>query len=206
MQNKFRIAVVLPFVVLLAIFRLQAPDDLKVVTEKSAFLETFPLEIGGWTGVETPPDERTLEILETRNVLSREYKDPDGNAVHLLLVSSDKDRRVAHPPEVCYLGSNYNITKEETHVIQADGQSIEMREFEASPERYPERVEEVGYFYKIGDAYTMNYYKQQLQFAFDRLTRAETKVMLIRAAGKSRESVRTFLEVLVPYLNEENQA
>lgn len=204
MQNKLRIAVLVPFIVLLGLFRVQPPDDLKIVTEKSAFFNTFPLQIGAWSGVETPPDERTLEILETRNVLSREYKDPDGNAVHLLLVSSDKDRRVAHPPEVCYLGSNYNITNEQTHTIQADGHSIEMREFEASPERYPERVEDVGYFYKIGDAYTMNYYAQQLQFAFDRLTRAETKVMLIRAAGKSRESVRSFLELLVPYLNEEN--
>lgn len=200
MRNKLSVALILPVLVLLAVFRIQLPSDLEAVTEKSVFFQTFPENVSGWSGVEIPADERTLEILETRNVLSREYTAPSGEKVHLLLVSSQKDRRVAHPPEVCYLGSNFNIVEEKTSEIDAGGEKLKIKEFQASPERYPEKVEEIGYLYKIGDSYTTNYYTQQLQFAFDRLTREETEVMLIRVAGTSREKVREFIVALLPYL------
>jgi len=80
-------------------FPLAMPSAITIQAEKSAFFKEFPLHIASWSGVDIPPDERTLEILETRNVLSREYWQSDGEKIHLLLVSSQRDRRVAHPPE-----------------------------------------------------------------------------------------------------------
>ena len=202
MRNKLRIIILLPFIALLGLFRVQLPSDLHAVTEKSAFFETFPLAVAGWSGKEIPADERTLEILETRNVLSRNYKTEGGEQVHLLLVSSKKDRRVAHPPEVCYLGSNFNIVEENEFGLNVQGENVGIKEFKAISERYADKFQEVGYLYKIGDSYTTNYYAQQLRFAFDHLTREETEVMLIRVAGKTRESVREFIVDLLPYLNQ----
>jgi hypothetical protein len=67
-------------------------------------------------GKDVPVDEKTYEILETRNVLSRIYENPKGEQIHLLLVGSRKDRRVAHPPEVCYLSYNFIIVDDEPMV------------------------------------------------------------------------------------------
>jgi EpsI family protein len=185
----------------LAAFRLAPPSDLKITGTMSPFFQTFPSTFGGWTGEDTPPDERTLEILETRNVLSRNYATPEGDKVHLLLVSSEKDRRVAHPPEVCYLGANYNIVDNRDRRLDIAGLGpVGIREFRAVNERNPNDKQHVIYLYKIGDRFTTNYYTQQLQFAFDRISRKETEVMLIRLAGVQQESLEKFLADLLPFL------
>ena len=101
----------------LNLFPLTPPVAFHLDESKSPFFETFPAEIGEWRGEDAPVDERTYEILETRNVLSRNYKNPDGGVVHLLMVGSFKDRRVAHPPEVCYMSSNFVIVDERQCVV-----------------------------------------------------------------------------------------
>lgn len=201
MKIRKSYAAVLLFLGVLAFFRLTPPSMSSIHAPMSPFLKSFPQQIGNWAGKELVPDERTLEILETRNVLSREYTEPSGARINLLLVSSDKDRRVAHPPEVCYLGSNFNIVEDqETLLTGTPAGDLKVKEFHAFYERNPDQQEEVLYLYKVGNRFTTNYYAQQLQFAFDRFSRKETQVMLIRLSGSTREDVRRFLSDLLPHL------
>ena len=196
---------VILLLLLLAFLRIAPPSSMTIKDEMSPFFKTFPLQIGDWKGTDTPPDEKTLEILETRNVLSREYVDSQDHKIDLLLVSSQKDRRVAHPPEVCYLGSNFNIVEErETPIAIGDpskNDSVMVKEFKAINERSPQNQQEVLYLYRVGSRFTTNYYAQQLQFAVDKLTRDNSEVLLIRLAGNDREAVRNFLQDLLPVLN-----
>lgn len=187
-------------VALLLAFRLEMPFSMKIADEKSEFFKTFPMDIAAWKGTEVPPDEKTLEILETRNVLTRTYE-KNGMMVHLLLVSSRKDRRVAHPPEVCYVGSNFNILDQHEADLETPGGKITVKEFTAQQERQPDHHEEVLYLYRIGNRFTINYYAQQLQFALDKFTKNASEVLLIRVAGGSREAVRSFFDDLVPLLS-----
>lgn len=186
---------------LLAFFPLAMPRVYRISDDVSPMFLSFPLTVGAWEGRETPPDERTLEILETRNVLSREYAHASGEKLHLLLVSSQSDRRVAHPPEVCYTGANFNIFNARDTSAALGGRDYPLKEFQAVNERNPDEKEEVIYLYKVGSRFTTNYYAQQLRFAADRLTRKDSEVLLIRVAGRSKESLKSFLAELMPHLD-----
>ena len=185
----------------LSFFPLAIPTSFKMDESKSDVFLKFPSEIAGWKGTEVPVDERTYEILETRNVLSRVYENPKGEKVHLLLVGSHKDRRVAHPPEVCYLSSNYNIADETEGIFTSGTQQIQVKQFLAKSERNPEDREKVAYVYKIGDRYTTNYYAQQLQFAMDQLTRKKSQVLLIRLAGSNQSAMQELFSRIIPLLS-----
>lgn len=182
---------------LLCFFRLSLPSSLTVKDELSPFFQTFPMKIGNWEGEVIAPDERDLEILETRNVLSRNYKNDRGDLLHLFLVSSKKDRRVAHPPEVCYISSNFNVMNaRETRIGE-----VPVKTFTAVQERNADDRQEVLYLYKIGTRYTTNYYAQQLQFALDSLSNESSEVLMIRLAGRDKSVLETFLKELLPVLN-----
>ncbi len=195
----------IPFVLVLgalSFFRLALPSAMTIAGEVSPFFKTFPLEIGAWKGEEIVPDERDLQILETRNVLSRNYRNAAGDSLHLFLVSSKKDRRVAHPPEVCYVSSNFNVVNARETTIQGpDAKIIPVKEFTAVPERQPDNAQEVLYLYKIGNRFTTNYYAQQLQFALDNLSKNDSEVLMIRLAGRNKAVLEEFLKELIPVLN-----
>ncbi len=163
----------------LAAFPLSMPTAFHIDESKSPLFETFPMDLGSWKGTDDVVDERTYEILETRNVLSRTFENPDGRKINLLIVGSFKDRRVAHPPEVCYLSSNYIIVDEKDDAVAIDG-GIHVKTFLAKNERNPDHQEKVVYLYKVGNRFTTSYYSQQLQFALDRLAKRESQVLLIR--------------------------
>jgi len=185
----------------LAFFPIAMPTSFHIDETKNPFFEKFPMTLQDWKGEESPVDQRTYEILETKNVLSRSYKNSKGERVHLLLVSSKKDRRVAHPPEVCFTGSNYVITDEKDRTSDWRGQKIPAREFIAKSERDPQEVQSVLYFYKVGKTYTSNYYKQQLSFAMDRAANRSSDVLLIRLSGASDKAFPEFLAVLMNVLD-----
>lgn len=182
---------------LLCFFRLSLPSSLTVTDELSPFFQTFPMQIGTWEGEVIAPDERDLEILETRNVLSRNYKNSQGDSLHLFLVSSKKDRRVAHPPEVCYISSNFNVMNSQEDEVN----EVPVKTFTAVQERNADDRQEVLYLYKIGKRFTTNYYAQQLQFALDSLSKENSEVLMIRLAGRDLSVLKAFLKELLPVLN-----
>ena len=185
----------------LVFFPLALPSSFSMKTEQDPRFAAIPLAIGGWKGTDEVIDERTYEILETKNVLSRSYQTSKGERVNLLLVGSSEDRRVAHPPEVCYLSSNYSILNENEEVINVSGHALPVKKFVAKDEKNPAHQEEVLYIYKSGKRFTTNYYAHQLQFAWDRLRRQDTNILLIRLSGSHPDSLRQFFSDFFPYFS-----
>ncbi len=185
----------------LSVFPLARPSSFSVDTKLDAKFAQIPMAFSGWRGTDHAVDERTYEILETRNVLSRLYTNSAGKTIHLLLVSSEKDRRVAHPPEVCYLSSHYTIMDEHEETINVAGRGFEVKKFIARSEKIPSYQEEVLYVYKVGDRFTTNYYAQQFQFAFDRLSRGNSRVLLIRLAGAEKTTLQKFFSDFLPHIS-----
>ena len=185
----------------LVLFPLALPSSFSIDTSLAPIFETIPLKVGHWQGKDVEIDERTYQILETRNVLSRLYSSSQGETVHLLVVASQKDRRVAHPPEVCYVSSNYTVLNEREETLQVGQAKIPVKEFIAQDKKNPAHSEKVIYVYKIGERFTTNYFSQQLQFAWDRLTRRESQVLLIRLAGREQSSFAQFLAEILPHLS-----
>ena len=116
-----------------------------------------------------------------------------------MVVASDKDRRVAHPPEVCYISSHYSVLTEKSDTLRWKRGEIPVKEFVALDERNPTQKENVIYVYKVGNQFTNNYFNQQFKFAFDRMTMRESQILLIRASGADEQAVRSFFSKTLEY-------
>lgn len=184
----------------LSFYPLAMPTAFHVDETKDPRFQTIPYHIGSWTGKDLELDKQTYEILETRNVLSRLYGNPEKETVHLLLVSSSKDRRVAHPPEVCYTSSNYDLISSKSSEFDVAGMKIPVKQFVAQDQNDPNRREYVLYVYQVGERFTANYYAQQLRFAVDSLSKKDSQVLLIRLSASKEEYFQAFLSEILPHL------
>ena len=184
----------------LALFPLAKPSFFSIDQEVDPKFKAIPYQIGDWAGKDEVLDERTYEILETRNILARFYENSKKERVSLLLVGSNKDRRAAHPPEACYTSSHYEVIESKEKEFEVSGMKIPVRQFIAKDQRNLEHREYVVYVYKVGSRFTTNYYAQQLQFAWDNLTRKESQILLIRLSGTTDAPFQEFLNQILPHL------
>ncbi|MCB1195895.1 hypothetical protein KDK77_06900, partial [bacterium] len=67
------------------------------------FAQNIPKTIDGMNSREIIMDQHTLDILETEDVLFREYRRHGEfeNPLYLCIIFSENNRKVAHPPELC---------------------------------------------------------------------------------------------------------
>lgn len=187
---------------ILALFPLAMPTSFSIDQTLDPRFATIPYQIGAWAGKDLEPDQKTYEILETKNILSRLYQNPNNESVHLLLVGSNKDRRVAHPPEVCYSSSHFDLTSSQLGEFEVLNQKIPVKQFIAVDQNDPRRKEHVLYFYQVGKRFTANYYAQQLQFAVGALTKKESQILLIRLSGSTEEPFEEFLAEILPHIEQ----
>ncbi len=91
--------------------KMEAPVNTTPVSQES--LDRLPLEIGGWTGRDTPVDANIIERTDTDAHVSRQYASNSGfGAVSLWIASGVRARDLMpHRPEVCYVGSGYTLLR-----------------------------------------------------------------------------------------------
>ena len=162
----------------------------------------FPMAIGEWTATDIPLSERDYQILETRNLIMRNYKNPQGDAVVLYIIYSEDNRKVSHPPEVCYMGSGASIVNKSAVQITDSIKAIKL------VTETPKNEQMVVYWYKAGSLYTDQYLKQQLKVVVDRMMRKRTSGALIRISADIKNSaqegtlrlLRTFASQIEPLL------
>lgn len=134
----------------------------------------FPKTIREWTSTEIPLSKRDYEILETTNLFVRDYKNPKGDSVVLYVVYSEDNRKVTHPPEVCYMGSGLTIVNKSpvliSNAIKATKMIVEKNDSRQL----------VAYWFKAGKLYTDKYLKQQIKIVTDRMFGKRTSGALIR--------------------------
>ena len=146
----------------------------RIDSDSSVKVEKFPKKIGRWSSTEIPLSEKDYEILETRNLILREYKKPREEPVTLYIIYSEDNRKVSHPPEVCYLGSGVTV---------ADKSKIQLTDSVAANRLLLEKADArqlVVYWYKAGGLNTDKYLKQQLKIVTDRMLAKRTSGALIR--------------------------
>lgn len=162
----------------------------------------FPLKVGDWQGKDLTIAEQDYAILETRNLFVREYKNKKGDVVFLYLIYSEDNRKVSHPPEVCFLGSGMTITEKSPIKIVDSINAVKIL-----VEKKNVR-EMVVYWFKAGKLYTDNYLKQQIKIVADRMLAKRTAGALIRVSAvikddDEKEAIRSISEfsaVMVPLL------
>lgn len=82
--------------------------------EISSVAKAIPQRLDGWLVIsERGPTDLEKEILETDAILTRTYSRGEGAQCDLSVVFARDNRRVAHPPELCYKGSGWTVEEKE---------------------------------------------------------------------------------------------
>jgi len=170
----------------------------------SAILSRIPNGVGSWRGFEQVLEERVYDILGTRDVLSRQYREESGRSVRLLIVLAQQLRRRTHPPERCFVGEGFTIAGAKDHLTSialTDGTGrLKVRELIL--DRNDER-RLVWYFYKSGSHLNTTYWLHQAGVALRKLREPDAADILIRVDTAVPEGgLEDAREVLADFLSE----
>jgi len=138
----------------------------EMVASDKLDVHSFPITIGDWKGKELPITEKEYDILETRNLISREYVNSSGAKLYLLIIYSETNRSVFHPPEVCMIGSGLEITDKLIERFDVGNKVFTTNKLFAEKGQHKEIILNC---YKAGDIYTANFYLQQTRLAFNQI-------------------------------------
>ncbi len=205
MKNSKQFIVTLS--ILLVALAVSLPSYLIVPSAKEEVLVSkLPLQIGEWQGRDLPVEERAFEILETRNLVLREYAKGD-TKVYLYIIYSQDNRKVSHPPEVCFEGSGITIVnKDKIQLELVGGKNIFANKLLVEKDGINNTI---VYWYKAGEYHIDNYLKQQLRIALSRLQLKRTSGALIRISAevmpstpdRALEDVRAFAKDVSAYFS-----
>lgn len=176
MHKRLIIAAILIFgLAALSAGNMLYPSRMETGTGKAASL---PLVLGEWAGQDVEIEDYVKQILETDNIVQRNYVKLQASSekVQMAIVYSANNRRVAHPPDICYKGEGWE--KMAKGVIEPAGLPPMMRLLLAKGRGSRDIV---YYCFKAGGELTPDYYTQQLNMIRNQmLRREETASALIR--------------------------
>lgn len=173
-------------------------------------IHSFPKHIGDWIGQDIPMSEKDYEMLETRNAFTRAYKNSKGQTVYLFIVYSKDNRKVSHPPEICYTGSGATIISRKPAQVMLDNGHVLKATKLLLEYNFTHHV--AYYWYMVGGNFTPNYWVQQLLFSFQNLLGRSTSSALIRVSTgataahdewgfDSAQIAKDFIKVMLPALS-----
>jgi EpsI family protein len=171
---------------------------------QARYAEALPRTLLDWTSRDLPVDEDTIRILETDDVLMREYARPGEPPIGLSVVFAKENRKVAHPPEVCLTGSGFEVREKSVVELKDGFKAVRLVTF------YGDTREVYYYWYKSGEFMTESYLRQQANIALNHLLRKNASASLIRVSTLARSGelekaearVREFSLALLPYVQE----
>lgn len=191
------------YVALIALLGLTAPlvlylhYDVPPPASIGPLKDAIPRSFGEWGMVdERGPSEDEKRILETEAILTRTYSRGAAVACDLSVVFAKDNRRVAHPPEICYKGSGWAIEKSEVvEVPLSDGRAFKVNRLLLL--RGNLRMW-VYYWYKAGPHCSANYLRMQWNIIKSHFLRRSSSSALLRvsATGTSPDHDRQTLEEL----------
>lgn len=170
-------------------------------------VEDFPTHIAGWVSENIPISPNDLVILETDNAFVRKYKNATGEVVYLYIVYAQQNRKVVHPPEICYTGGGINIISKQTVVINVSQQRFSTNLMSLEGNSFKQMV---FYWFKAGDVFTGNYLYQQLLTVGHKLFGKRQGSALIRVAvdvegqghTQAKQLALDFIKDLTPTLKQ----
>jgi EpsI family protein len=151
-----------------------------------ADLERLPLEIGDFVGADIPVEQEVKDILETPNVLMRDYVSRDGVRVALAIVYYEQYRVYFHMPEGCMVGRGSLIVANEKENIHA-GTNAPPLEANKLVLKKHDGSEYVYYFFVSGDLVTPSYPLMRLHLMMEHLRRRRTGTAMVRFSTRTTE-------------------
>lgn len=182
----------------------------KVYNQKDTVsIHTFPREIAGWTAEELPISDKEKAILETDNVFTRRYTSAQGKEIYLFIVYSQSNRKVSHPPEVCYTGSGATILSNVPYSFRADSSALKDIKVNRVTVEQGREKQIFFYWFKVGDAFTPNYWRQQGLIALKSFLGQPSSSALVRISTPTQsegddetavQRLKEFGRIILPYI------
>ena len=152
-----------------------------------------PHQLGLWHGTPLEATDRVLEILETDAVSLMEYRLGKQPPVWFAQVAGFGNRAAFHPPELCYVGSHYEILERGPITVTVNGTSRRLMRLVLSQDR--QRFE-AWYWFTANGRVTPNYYQQQLWLLYDMIQRHPGSGTLVRISSPMTDPADTHRRLL----------
>ena len=149
-----------------------------------------PERVGGWQGKVLGVDASAVAILETEDVALREYTRGAEPPVWLAQVGGFGNRAAFHPPELCYVGSHYEVEAREPRAV-GPGRRVMRLRIRQGADRF-----EAWYWFTAGGRMTSNYYQQQWWLMTDALRGEPMSGTLVRISTTLDEPVTAHRRLL----------
>lgn len=142
-----------------------------------AAMAPVPDRLGPWTGRPLEVNRRAIEPLETGDVALMEYRLGTEPPVWLARVAGFGTRAAFHPPELCYVGSHFEMLEHGPITVMVNGgaQRVMRLVIGQGGKRY-----ETWYWFTANGRVTPSYYQQQLWLVTDAIHRKPMSGTLVR--------------------------
>ena len=172
-------------------------------------IRQIPMAFGEWKAKEISVKEHDYEILETHNLVLRDYQNKKGESVHLFMIYSETNRRICHPPVVCLIGSGVDVTKTSKESLSLAGRTFTVNRLVG---RGVKTQQLVLYWYMLGKEFTDDYLTQQFRWVMRQAAGKGIGGAMIRVnttiSGSEEEALeraKRFIRDLLPILMQETQ-
>lgn len=153
----------------------------------TATLNDLPMVIGGFTGTEFPVEQSIKDILETPNILMRDYVGPENVHINLTIVYYEQYRVYFHMPEGCMTGRGSVIVASEREIVAPSERGKGPLVVNKLVLKQAEGNEYVLYSFVVGDLITPSYPRMRFKLMMEHLKRKPTGAALVRFSAKPRE-------------------
>ena len=153
-----------------------------------------PSQLGPWVGTPVPVEQRALEILETDDVTLMDYRlGKSEPPVWFAQVAGFGKRAAFHPPELCYVGSHFEVLERGPISVMVNGETRQVMRLVIGQGK--ERFE-AWYWFTADGQVTPNYYQQQIWLLRDAMRRKPMSGTLVRISTRLDESERAHRRLL----------
>jgi EpsI family protein len=135
---------------------------------------------GVWTGTVLPNDPRSLSLLETDDVTLMEYRLGQEPPVWLVRVGGFGTRAAFHPPELCYVGSDFEVLERGPITVLVNGGARRIMRLVVAQKG--ER-REAWYWFTAAGRTTPSYLTQQFWLVADALRRLPSAGTLVHISS-----------------------
>lgn len=171
-------------------------------------LTELPLIIGNYSGREIPVEQSIKEILETPNVMMREYSDTEGVNIIAAIVYYPQYRVYFHMPEGCMVGRGSIIVAEEREAIGIRNGDTPFVTANKLVLKQGDGDEHVYYFFVSEDLITPSYPAVRFHLMMEHLQGRPAGAALVRFSTRVNEnnsarniqSLKSFIGEVCPLL------
>ncbi len=161
------------------------PMPIHPAVNKDAFRSWVPKQVGPWrmdaaSGIVLPPQDDLSDRLYD-NLVTRIYVSPERPAIMLLMAYNNIQDGVlqVHRPETCYPVGGFRLSNARQDDIIVGNKPVPANFFTATA---PGRVEQVGYFTRIGNSFPRSWRDQRIIVARANLAQEIPDALMMRVS------------------------